>query len=377
MTVADGVIPVKRCLWNNYIVYVDNPLDSIGPRFEWRRSEGMEGRKLQLTGGSTYVVSLPKRWVTDAGLKAGDTVFLEPQVDGAVSIRAHPAEKPLARRRVFEEKGEERRDHLLRKLIGAYIAGFGYIEIRFKPEAGPFVRRVARDFSRMVIGPEVIEESRNSVVIQDLSDTADLSAEKCLRRMHLIVRAMHEDALQALRTHDDALARDVAQRDQDVDRLYWMVAKQYNLAHTPGGSAPDSKGKEELHNYRLIAKLFERIGDHAERIARTYPVFGDRGLDPKLLKELEGARESAIAILDKAFFALLTADVDSANEAVDDLDRHQKLIDGLSHHVASRKGEELLALAAIVDSLARTAGYATDIAEIAIDVAVARVKETP
>ena len=81
--------------------------------------------------------------------------------------------------------------------------------------------------------------------------------------------------------------------------------------------------------------------------------------------------------MDKSFFALLTADVDSANEAVDDLDRHQKLIDGLSHHVASKKGEELLALAAIVDSLARTAGYATDIAEIAIDVAVARVKETP
>src|SRR5437660_3666807 len=213
MTVADGVIPVKRCLWNNYIVYVDNPLDSIGPRFEWRRSEGMEGRKLQLTGGSTYVVSLPKRWVTDAGLKAGDTVFLEPQVDGAVSIRAHPAEKPLARRRVFEEKGEERRDHLLRKLIGAYIAGFGYIELRFKPEAGPFVRRVARDFSRMVIGPEVIEESRNSVVIQDLSDTVELSEEICIRRVQLTLRVMHADALRADRANHDALARDVAVTD--------------------------------------------------------------------------------------------------------------------------------------------------------------------
>src|SRR2546429_5684873 len=107
MTVADGVIPVKRCLWNNYIVYVDNPLDSIGPRFEWRRSEGMEGRKLQLTGGATYVVSLPKRWVTDAGLQAGDTVLLGPQVDGAGSIRAPPAEKPLGRRPGFKEKGGE------------------------------------------------------------------------------------------------------------------------------------------------------------------------------------------------------------------------------------------------------------------------------
>jgi phosphate uptake regulator len=332
----------------------------------------MEGRKLQLTGGSTYVVSLPKRWVTDAGLKAGDTVFLEPQVDGAVSIRARPTERPVARRRIFEEKGEERRDHLLRKLIGAYIAGFGYIEVRFSPNLGPFVRRVAREFSRMVIGPEVIEESKNSVVIQDLSDTAELSAEKCLRRMHLTVRAMHEDALEALRDRDEALAKDVAQRDQDVDRLYWMVAKQYHIAHSPGASTTNSDGKMELQNYRLIAKLFERIGDHAERIARAYDVFGEKGLEPRLLKELDAARESAIAILDKAFFALLTADVENANQAVDDLDRHQKLIDGLFHHVASKKGEELLALGAIVDSLGRTAGYAADIAELAIDVAVSR-----
>ncbi len=337
----------------------------------------MEGRKLQLTGGSTYVVSLPKRWVVDAGLKAGDTVFLDTQANGAVSIRPRPMERAQMRRRVFEEKGEERRDHLLRKLIGAYIAGYGFIEIRFRPEMGPFVRRVARDFSRMVIGPEVIEETRNSVVIQDLSDTAELSAEKCLRRMHLTVRAMHEDALLALHTQDEALARDVAQRDQDVDRLYWMVAKQYNLVHSPGSSAPDSKGKIELHNYRLIAKLFERIGDHAERIARTCPVFAERGLEPKLLKELDVARESAIGILDKAFTALLTADIDAANAAVDELDRHQKLIDGLSHHVATKKGEELLALAAIVDSLGRTAGYATDIAEIAIDHAVYLSPESP
>src|SRR5207247_11181337 len=106
-----------------------------------------------------------------------------------------------------------------------------------------YVSSDAREISSMVIGPEMNEESMNSVVIQDLSDTAELSAEKCLRRMHLTVRAMHEDALQALRAQDDALARDVSQRDQDVDRLYWMVAKQYNLAHTPGGAAPDSKGK--------------------------------------------------------------------------------------------------------------------------------------
>src|SRR5207245_6276801 len=132
---------------------------------------GMEGRKLQLTGGSTYVVSLPKRWVLDAGLKAGDTVFLETEGDGAVSVRPRPADKVPMRRRLFEEKGEERRDHLLRKLIGAYIGGFSFIEIRFPSEMASFVRSVARVFRHMVIGPEVIAEPRHAVIIQALSDT--------------------------------------------------------------------------------------------------------------------------------------------------------------------------------------------------------------
>ena len=53
-------------------------------------------------------------------------------------------------------------------------------------------------------------------------------------------------------------------------------------------------------------------------------------------------------------------------------DRHIGMIDlglpdGLTHRVATRKGEELLALGAIVDSISRTGGYATDIAEIAIN----------
>src|SRR3989442_13922367 len=186
----------------------------------------MEGRKLQLTGGSTYVVSLPKPWISATGLKPGDTVFLESMPDGSITVLPRAGEKPAARRKVFEEKGDETRDHLLRKLIGAYVSGFGPIEIRHRPETGPFVRRVAREFCRMAIGPEIIEESRTSMGIQDLSDPAELSPEKSLRRMYMTVRAMLEDAIAALKTRDETLAKDVAQRDEEVDRRYWRVPKR-------------------------------------------------------------------------------------------------------------------------------------------------------
>ncbi|MCI4330814.1 MAG: phosphate uptake regulator PhoU [Thermoplasmata archaeon] len=336
----------------------------------------MEGRKLQLAGGSTYVVSLPKRWVTNAGLKAGDTLFLETPADGAVVVRHHVVDKPAVRRKVFHEKGEEAREHLLRKLIGAYVSGFGLIEVRFPSERGPFVRRVAREFCRLVIGPEVIEESRGSLVIQDLSDATELSAEKCLRRMHLTVRAMLEDAILALKTSTSALAHDVAQRDQDVDRLYWMVAKQYHLTQTSSNAGADRSAYLAGHSYRLVAKLLERIGDHAERIAGTFSILTTgKAIDPKLTKDLDEATASAVAILDKAFTALLQGDVDGANDAIDDRAEHQRLIDALSHRVATRKGEELLALGTVVDSLGRTASYAADIAEQAIDLAVLMTPE--
>jgi len=41
----------------------------------------MEIRKIQITGGNSYVVSLPKSWVRDAGLKAKDAVLVLPQAD--------------------------------------------------------------------------------------------------------------------------------------------------------------------------------------------------------------------------------------------------------------------------------------------------------
>jgi phosphate uptake regulator len=336
-------------------------------------SSSLEGRKLQLAGGSTFLVSLPRRWVLDNGLKAGDTLFVETIKDGSVAIRRNAGERPTVRRKVFEERGGEARDHLLRKLIGAYISGFGLIEIRFAPDKGPFVRRVAREFCRLVIGPEVIEDTRNGLVIQDLSDPSELSSEKCLRRMHLVVRAMLEDAILAIKTSDARLAHDVAQRDQDVDRLYWMVAKRYHLSNAPNGNghAVDAVDRDSILGFRLVAKLLERTGDHAVRIADAFEtIVGTRGVEPRLVKELEEANASGIAMFDKAFNALMAGDIDLANEAIDARADHQKLIDALSHRVATRKGEELLALGAVVDSLGRTASYATDIAEQAIDWAV-------
>lgn len=334
----------------------------------------MEGRKLQLAGGSTYLVSLPKRWVLGAGLKAGDTVFLETGRDGSVSIRPNAGDRVEARRKIFNVRDEESRDHLLRKLVGAYVGGFGLIEVRFPPANAAFTRRVSREFCRLVIGPEVIEETKNSLVIQDLSDATDLSVDKCLRRMQLTVRAMLEDSVSALRSGDQSLAHDVELRGQDVNRLYWMIAKQYHLSQShpiPNGNHAANGSAAAVTGYLLIARHLEQIGRHAMRIASSLPPLAqEKSLDPKLIKDIDEARQSLVTLLDKAFSALVTRNIVLANEAIDAREAHEKLIDALVHRVATKRGEELLALGNVVDSLGRAAGYTSEIAEQGIDIAV-------
>ena len=120
-----------------------------------------------------------------------------------------------------------------------------------------------------------------------------------------------------------------------------------------------------------LGKLIERIGDHAQRIASTYAALNSgKPLDPRIVKEIEEARVSAVHLLDTAFTALLTRDIDAANQAIDGRVAHQTMVEALAHRVSSRRGEELLALGNVVDSLGRAAAYTSEIAEQGIDIAV-------
>jgi len=326
-----------------------------------------------MTGGSTYLVTLPKRWVKDSSLKAGDVVFFARTADGGLYVQAGPGADRGPRKVVLKVEKSERREHLLRRLIGAYIAGNDILEVDFGGLGEPELRKVVREFTRMAIGPEILEETKNSIVVQDLSDPAQFSQEKCLRRMHLTIRSMHEEAMLALKTLDEAHARDVIARDDDIDRLYWMVAKQFNLMLSDAGLAV-KQGIDMLtsSSYRQAARVLERIGDHAQRIAAGSLLL-DKKVDPRLMTSMETASTQALRIFDKAFASLLNGSFDDANSAIDAIADFDAAFDKLGEALRTMKGRGVFALAGVVDSIGRTAHYSTDLAEIAINQVAARV----
>jgi len=327
----------------------------------------MESRKVQKTGLSTLTVSLPKEWVSTINLKPGDQVDLEIMPDGSLRVgpKEHKKREPL--RKLIQLESDDSTDHLVRKLIGVYLAGFTIIEVRSKERMDLEIKRAARDFARMVIGPEVIEETANSIVLHDLCDPVELPQRKCVRRMHLIVDTMHRDAMIAYTQGDRELANDVIERDQDVDRLYWMTYKQYNLIQKDRSLA-ERVGVDihESMSLMMLARLIERIGDHAEKIAKHALNLSKKGASTEM-GAIEKISQEALVMLTKAMESYFLRDIGSANDIIDRGDNLAHKAEDLIPELQSYNGKGAVSNSSVLDSVIRTIMYATDIAELAIN----------
>ncbi len=313
-------------------------------------------------------VSLPKDWIEANSIKPGTPVVVRAMIDGTISIDPKMQQERVESRKVIMVEDNETKEHLTRKLIGAYLAGYNIIEVRSKGRLDLDLKHGVKEISRMVIGPEVIEETSNTIVLHDLSDPVELPQEKCVRRMHLIVDSMHKDAIVSLQDEDEDLAQDVIDRDTDVDRLYWMAVKQYNLI------LKDRKLSEKIGvniyegmSNMLVARGIERIGDHAEKIAHNSIILAKSGNKITDLKEIGDLSEQAIKILDMAMQAFFLKDIGSANEIIDKGDKLVQHCQDLGSNSRMPTNISAVVRTSVLDSIIRTTMYAMDIAEVAIN----------
>lgn len=329
-----------------------------------------ETRKIQKTGGSTYTVSLPKRWVKDSNLKQGDSVRVEVRPDGTLSLFSAGTSEPQKLVKKMEVDEETDPKALLRELIGCYVTGYDMVEIRSRKRMSSEVRKVIHEFTRRAIGPEIIEEGSDLVVIQDVADHADLAMRKIIRRMHLMARNMLAEAFNSVKELDASLAKDVIERDDEVDRLYWFVEKQHSMtSRNPLFAAKLKTDLIESNAMIAVAKALERIADHASRIAHATEVLQSSRAPEGLLTRLEGLANDATAMLDCSVEAFFRKDSVMANGCIEDSNNLRKKVAAFLEDAMKQKGKTAVGLSFIAESIDRVGGYSSDIAEIAINLA--------
>jgi phosphate uptake regulator len=336
-----------------------------------RASGGFHGRRIQKTGGSTFIVSLPKNWVLARGLRAGDVLYFTPRADGSMTVFPEAATAGEGERRIVQVSNSADQEHLFRRLVAEYIAGYPLLEIRTEGRMNARTREVIRGFAQRMIGPEILEETSEAVVLQDVVGPNPLPIPSVIRRMHQMVRAMQTDAMAAFRARDQSIAKDVVERDWEVDRLHWFLEKQVTTALRDARVlATIDLTLPECSTYLLAARVLERIADHAVRIAETVSILGKERTPARLGAELDRMAVGAATALADALVSLDTRDIEKANAVLDAARELTRLRDKVLHEIATKPGRLAIGLAYVLESLERSAYYASDLAEIAIDRAV-------
>ena len=325
----------------------------------------METRKVQVTGGSTYTVSIPKTWANDNDVSAGSTVEFYPEGDSLFMTPVGGDDQTEGTLDITNLEDTQ----LVRAVMTMYVSGFDVIVL----ESGRITndqRGLIREATQSLVGLEVLEETKDEIVIRDLLDSSELSIHNAVTRMRLIAASMLEDALLALRDLDRDLAHDVIQRDDDVDRLWMVVSRIFRATlRTPKASEELGLPREVCFDYHSSARQLERIGDHATKIAHlTLEI--DQEVSEDVLTAIEELHEEVVTVIDGGMDALFTDDSDEATQLANDVRKQVREIDqtarGIDELLRELDPAHAQLVGLIVDSVSRTADYGGNIAETAL-----------
>lgn len=232
----------------------------------------MDIRNIQRTGGKSFVLTLPKSWITSNFMKDKDKVkvfnhnrylnivpFAYKKNEGYITCSIDGLTK----------------NQIYREIVGYYLSGVENILV--KAENISFEQRSAvRQISYRLIGCECLESTTNQMMLKNISNDFSHLMPEYVQKMISIIISMYQDTLNYLEKNDKKLAQDVVDRDIEPDRLHLAIIRSNNIRlHDIETEENNNLSLFDSHFYEIVAIRLERIGDHIVRIAK-YFLFTDK-----------------------------------------------------------------------------------------------------
>ena len=345
--------------------------------------EREETRRLQFTGKSSYIVSLPKQWVTELGLKQGDQITITRQ--GKSGLKILPAKDQTktiqTEEAILEIARDDENSAIIRKLVSLYFLGYKTIQIKPKTDRlQPGQRNAIKSAVKgMLMGAEIISDSVDGITIQVLVNLLELSVDGAFKRMLHLAKSMLKDALLAVKEGNIELAKEVIDSDDEVDRFGFYIIRQLKIAIQNEYMLKDMgfTNARQCLGYRLIVKNIERTGDHAVLITKDLLEF-KRPIKNNIMERIEDLNDFAVSVLDQACLALFKEDFNLAELAIkraSDASKYEKKM--LESIKSIKDEEEAYRIRRMSENIIRIAEYASDIAEIVLNMNIEKLLKKP
>ena len=334
--------------------------------------EREETRKIQFTGKSSYIVSLPKQWIMDLGLKKGDQIRMIRKDSSTLEIYPPKFETRSQKKEdATIEIDDEETVSIVRKLISLYF--LGYKTINIKPKNGrlsPNQRNTVKEaVKRMLMGSEIISDSSGGITVQVLVNLLELSVDGAFKRMIHLAKSMSKDAILAMRENNLELAQEVINTDDEVDRFGFYIIRQLKIAIQNEHMLKEMgfRNARDCLGYRLVVKNIERTGDHAAFIAKDILEF-KKPVKENIVEKIEEMNEFALSVLDDSCLALFKEDYVQAEKTIEktnEIVKYEKRVRDASKSL--KDDEEIYRIRRMTENIRRISEYASDIAEIVLN----------
>lgn len=188
-------------------------------------------RKLIKHGMSSLTISLPKKWVDSNNLSKGDEV----DVDFSSGNVVVSIEKSYRKKKIDIDISNSR--PMIRKMIGAcFKSGYDEIHIRFSSHEE--VKAVQELIREQFAGFEIINQSRNSLTVKNLSKASFEEFQNTLKRLFFVIDCMASDFSKALQKNDFDWMKSIALQKIESDKFADYCRRAINMGTDISRSAP-------------------------------------------------------------------------------------------------------------------------------------------
>jgi phosphate uptake regulator len=317
-------------------------------------------RKIQRTSSGTFFVCLPKDWAERSGLDRGSVIAVSETSDGRLIIDTEYDVEPSPQTAVIKSTS-----HLEREIIEKYLLGYDAIQVEAKKRISLSDRERVKQTSSRLVGLEIIEEDYSKIVMQCLLEPSAFPPERILRREYSIASGMHRDAVTALVEGDVHLAKNIVARDNEVDRLYFLLVRILRtVIQNPRLSEKLGILSIDCLDYRLAASLVESVADRSVQIAEKSIQLGGAKIAEELSQLILKLHGVVYEAHENALRAMFSRDVSLAQSVSAEREKVAALIQEVEKAVHGQPVEFAPHVLAVISSMSRIYDHSVDIADL-------------
>ena len=151
-----------------------------------------EYRKLISFGKNSFVISLPKGWITQNKMVKGDLIHIEDDGHNLILSKQDLDKKNTEKRKLILIDGKAL-GCIEREVNSSYVLNYRTIVLKGE-EVRNNIKRLQSLFHNL-IALEVMEQTPNTLVAKDFLNMDKVSVEEIVRKMDIVTRTMFNECL--------------------------------------------------------------------------------------------------------------------------------------------------------------------------------------